>query len=458
MGGVIEQFVSNNTGTGKNFTDKTKYLLFGDNVWFKLLSDGTHADKTNPTPHRPISITGGEYETLYLSGFFKPEATACTDGSGDNNAKCYIDGGKFGEVAGAGQENISGDITWKIDHADIKSFYGGGIKVVSNGSQVTGDLNTTIKNSYVDLFCGGPKFGDMAATKTVTTTADNCTFGTFFGAGYGGTSIYRHRIQNEWTSLNYDWSTWVTGSYDKSGDGSSRGKYVSGKGVSVGYEYEFFGGATGNVARMYTDYASFSLAKVNNVTSLLTGCKVLGNFYGGGSLGAVAGNATSILTDCTVNGSVFGAGYSVQMPTVEVFNTGGFITPPYYNETTALYENVDLPAKITYTWDHGTVSNNTSALTDGDDGSHIIKTNDSTTGLGTVMGHVTLTIKGTNGKGSLIGTTGVISTGHVYGGGDASAVNGNTTVTLTGNTQVLGNVFGGGNKGTVSGTATVNIE
>ena len=452
MGGVIEQFVSNNSGDGIDHTNKTKYLLLGDNVWFKMLSDGTHADHTSPTPHRPISITGGEYEKLYLSGYFRPDATTCTAENGDNNAKCYIDGGKFGEVAGAGQEQISGNVTWLIDHADIENFYGGGINAAK---PITGNINTTIKNSHVDFFCGGPKFGDMSEEKTVITTANNCTFGTYFGAGYGGTSIYRHRIKNEYALLNYDWNNWVTNSFDKSSDDSYRGKYISGRGVSVGYEYEFFGGSTGNVARMYIKYASFSLAKVNDVTSSLTDCKVLGNFYGGGSLGAVLGNATSTLTDCTVNGNVFGAGYSVVMPTVEVFNNGGFITPPQYNTTTALFETVGLPNKVTYTWANGTVKTKNSAL---DEDNHIIKTNDSTTGLGTVTGQVTLTVTGTNNKGSMIGTENDPTTGYIYGGGDESAVNGSITVNLMGNATVLGSVFGGGNQGNVSGSTEVNIK
>ena len=491
MGGVIDQFVSNNSGNGINYTKKTKYLLFGDNVWFKLLSDGTHADKVSPTPHRPISITGGEYEALYLSGYFQPNADACTEGSGDSNAKCYIDGGKFGEVAGAGQEQISGNVTWFINHADIENFYGGGI---NDKNPITGNIVTTINNSHVGVFCGGPKFGDMATqgsmtityggstttfkkgktitiddNRIVTTTAKNCTFGTYFGAGFGGTSIFRHRIQNEYKSLNYSWnSDWVTNSYDKSGDESYRGNYINGRGVSVGYEYEFFGGSTGNVARMYTKYASFSLAKVNDVTSTLTGCKVLNNYYGGGSLGAVAGTVTSTLTDCTVNGNVFGAGYSVNMPTVDVFNTGGFITAPHYNETTALFENVELPGTVTYTWASGTVANNGAALVDVDN-THTIITNETTTGLGSVNGNVNLTITGTDGKGSVIGTVGNPDTGNVYGGGDQSSVTpsivnnqpvantGNTTVTLAGNTEVLGDVFGGGNNGEVNGSATVKI-
>lgn len=448
MGGVIEQIVSNNSNTGINYTNKTKYMLFGDNVWFKLMCDGTHSDKTSPTPHRPISITGGEYEALYLSGYQRPDATACTAGNGDRNAECYIDGGKFGEVAGAGQELISGNVTWSVNHADIMSFYGGGINKVN---PLTGNINTTIKNSRITLFCGGPKFGDMYRdeenpqnNKTVTTDATDCVIGTFFGGGYGGTAIYRDRIQNMWEALNYAWNSWITGSYDKASETSYRGKYTSGKGVSVGYEYEFFGGSKGNVGRLYIDYASFSLAQVNDVTSRLTGCTVLVNFYGGGSLGAVAGNAASTLTNCIVGGNVYGAGYSVQMPTVEVLDNGGYAPEPYYNLTTAIYEKEGLPGKKTYTWAHGTVAGGNSALVNSN---NTIITNDETTGLGKVTGDITLILKGTTHV-----------TGNVYGGGETSAVDGNTTVNLQEGATVLGNVYGGGNQGFVSGDSSVIIQ
>jgi len=453
MGGVIDQFVSNNSGNGITYTNRTNYILLGDNVWFQLLSDGTHSDKTSPTPHRPISITGGQFDNLYLSGYFRPDATACTASDGDRNAKCYIDGGKFGEVAGAGQEQIDGNVTWIIDHADIDNFYGGGI---NSEKAITGNIHTTIKNSRVDVFCGGPKFGNMATTpekKTVVTEATGCTFRNYFGGGYGGTAIYRDRIQNQWEYLNYndgtnrDWAKWIRDSYDKSSGGSKRGNFASGKGVAVNYEYEFFGGSKGNVGRLYIDYASFSLAQTNNVSSTLTGCKVLENFYGGGSLGAVAGNATSILTDCTVLGNVFGAGYSVDIPTVTVRNTGGWSVTPYYNNSTAIYEEPIWQSEVTYTWDHQSVSDGSNALVN--DGLKI-KTNESLDDLGAVTGNVTLTLNGSTNV-----------TGNVYGGGDASAVKGSdkkVIVNLQGSTQVGGNVFGGGNEGIVEGSTTVNIE
>ena len=451
MGGVIDQFVSNNTaganGNKPDFANKTKYMLFGDNVWFKMLSNGTHMDNISPTPHRPISITGGEFEKLYLSGYFRPDATACTASSGDNNAECYIDGGRFGEVAGAGQENISGNITWLIDHADMKSFYGGGIKA-SDANQITGDITTTIKNSHVKLFCGGPEFGDVASGKTVTTTANNCVFGTYFGAGYGGTSIYREcpAAYNLYQEKNYSWNTWIGDTYDNSSKDYYRGKFISGKGISCGYEYEFFGGSGGNVARLYFKYASFSLAQCDNVSSTLTGCTVKNNFYGGGSLGAVVGDATSELIDCTVYGSAFGAGFSATIPKASVFATGGFNPIPNYNEKTGVYEPEGFPSSSEFTWVHvNSLSNKAQAL----DG-NTIKTAKDLSGLGTVSGNVTLTITGDSRV-----------YGSVFGGGESSDVTGDgktVTVTLEGNTIIDHDVFGGGDQGKVTGSTQVNIK
>ncbi|MBQ8703109.1 MAG: hypothetical protein IJ524_01885 [Bacteroidales bacterium] len=444
MGGVVEQIVSSNDGDTN--TDKRRYLLFGDNVWFKRFANGIHGDKTGSTPHRPISVTGGEYLRFYLTGYFRPDAAASTD-----NAECYIDGGRFGDVAGAGQENISGNVNWFVNHADIENFYGGGIKS-SNTSQIAGNITTDIRNSRVTLFCGGPMFGDMVADKTVTTTADHCTFGTYFGAGYGGNSIYLNRVQNEYQHLNENWNNWMGNSYDNAGGGNYRGKY-SGNGIAIGYEYEFFAGSSGNVARLYIHKVSFSLAKCNDVNSTLTGCKVLGNYYGGGSLGKVVGTATSELTSDTVLGNVFGAGFSVSLPDVEVLDNGGFSPAPNYNQATGVYEEGGFPSTRTFKWTQvNSISNGTQCLVvDGEN--RTIKTTEDLDNLGTVQGTVNLTIGGS----SVIGTAGDAATGGVYGGGEESTVQGDTHVLLKGTTHVLGDVFGGGNRGPVNGNTEVRL-
>jgi len=461
QGGVIEQWVTQQGDAG----DRVSYFHVGGNVWFKEFHRGSHQDnKDKSTPHPPVSVTGGDYDEFYLTGLYQSQATIY-----DDNAECYINGGRFGEMAGAGMEGIGtsdgkGNITWMIDHADIAHFYGGGINF---DKPVHGNIHTIISNSYVDEFCGGPKFGDMESGRTVKTIADNCTFGVYFGAGYGGNSYNRYAPTNQTKIMNCEWNKWVTEQYKQ----TYSSEY---KGVSTQIDYQFIPHSLNlnNVARLFVEFVGFSLATTRNVTSNLTGCTINGNFYGGGSLGKVSGDVTSTLTNCTVKGNVFGAGYSATLPTVEVMPMQ-FIEEPKYDTQSGSFLKAVLPSKetspatVTYTWEHKdeTIDNTDKAI---DNANHILYTNEdlSHTNLGSVSGAVTLTLTtdGQNGK-TIVGTNGDPATGHVYGGGDESYVNNTTTpanayttVTISGNTEVLGNVFGGGNRGAVSGSATVNIQ
>ena len=455
QGGVIEQWVTQQQDAG----DKVNYFLVGDNVWFKEFHRGSHQDNAGKsTPHPPVSVTGGDFESFYLTGLYQSNAAIYSD-----DAECYISGGKFGTMAGAGMEGIgdasknTGNIFWQIDHADIDEFYGGGINAVK---PVQGNIYTVIRNSNVKQFCGGPKFGDMQNGRTVTTIADNCTFTTFFGAGYGGSSYNRYAPKNQTEVMNPTkpgWNTWISQEFKQeySSDAAKNG-------ISTRFDYQFIPQSNNinNVARLFVEYVSFSLATTRNVHSTLNGCTINGNFYGGGSLGKVDGDISSTLINCTVTGNVFGAGYSASTPTVEVMPTTGFITEPYYYQDLGSFGQGVLPSKDpylapgqqtdTYTWQHG----NAISI---DKTNHILYTtlDLSKSNLGSVSGAVNLTITGD----SRIGTEGDSSTGNVYGGGDESAVNNSTTaadarttVTLSGNAQVLGNVYGGGNRGMVSGS------
>ena len=191
QGGVMEQWVSGQNGGRSN---KTTYFHVGGNVWFKEFHRGTHQDQTYDSKHPPVSVTGGDYDEFYLTGLYTANVASFAD-----NAECYINGGRFGIVAGAAMEGIgkangaddTGNITWQVQNADIREFYAGGINAAK---PVTGNLSTTITGGKIDLFCGGPKFGDMSTGKTVTTNATDCIFGTFFGAGYGGNS-YSRQVQ-----------------------------------------------------------------------------------------------------------------------------------------------------------------------------------------------------------------------------------------------------------------------
>ena len=451
QGGVIDQFVSTNNSV---VNGKTIYMHLGGNVWFKEFNMGTHGDGSQSTPHPPVSVTGGEYEGFYLTGIFNQDAAVRTD-----NAECYISGGHFGEVAGTGQEAINGNVRWQIYNADIDNFFGGGTNGAT-GKNIKGNITVDIFNSHVTTYCGGPKFGNMESGKKVTTNADSCVFGTFFGAGYGGTAYSRKKYYD---ATSTDWSGWANNYINDRGkyfDGTKasgnalgdKGKYgYKGIGVATDFDYEFFVWSSGKTGgRFYVKFASFSLAQCNDVESNLKKCAIDGNFYGGGSLGSVVGPVTSILDSCTVNGDVYGAGYSALIPTLQV-RDAGFTTAPNYNSASGMFEQGVFSGTTEYHWKHvNSLSNNSSGTSVSDDGdTNYVHTTVDLNSLGSVNGNITLTLKGN--------TT---VTGSVFGGGEESAVNGDVDVQviLQDETTVNGNVFGGGDQGRVDGNTSVILK
>ena len=245
QGGVFEQWVGGQQTAHKN---KITYFHVGGNVWFKEFHRGCHQDKTHTTKHPPVSVTGGDYDEFYLTGLYRGDVANYAD-----NAECYINGGRFGTVCGAAMEGIgkangadnTGNISWLIQNADIREFYAGGLNAAK---PVTGNLSTTIIDSYVDIFCGGPKFGDMSANKTVVTNATGCTFGTFFGAGYGGNSYNRYAPTNQNSVTNINWNNWVGTEY-------TRAYNATYGGVSTRFLYQFLPMSDNktNVARILID-------------------------------------------------------------------------------------------------------------------------------------------------------------------------------------------------------------
>lgn len=461
-GGVIDQFVSTQSS---DVTGKTIYIHLGGNVWINSFGMGTHSDGSKSTPHVPVSVTGGDYESFYLTGTYNANAAVR-----DDNAECYISGGRFGEVAGAAQEQIgnnttsNGNVHWQIYNADINEFFGGG---VNDAKPVKGNITTDIYNSHVNLFCGGPKFGNMATDKTVTTTAQGCTFGQYYGAGYGGNSYSRKKYYDKdgtqnWTNLQKYYYNPGSGTTHE----NERGKYYNGSstdavssqygkkgpGVATDFDYEFFVWSSGKTGgRFFVKFVSFSLAQCNDVNSTLTGCTVNENFYGGGKLGKVVGTCTSVLDNCTVKGNAFGAGYSATIDSIPVRNAG-FTTNPKFNSSSGMFEPGVFSGVTYYKWKQ--VASYPSEGGAGFDGTEVITTQDtSKTNLGSVVA-ATITLKGT----TTVGTVGDDDSGNVYGGGDESVVSGNTEVILQQGTHVLGNVYGGGNRGAVGGNSKVEVK
>ena len=444
LGGTFEQFVSTKKTTLDYTNKKTKYIHVGSNAWFAKFGNGTHSDGNKFTPHIPISVTGGDYDEFYLSGTYQPNITNMQA----DNAECYISGGRFGEVAGASLEAINGDVRWDIKWADITNFYGGGVNAVN---PITGDIRIDITNSYVDQYCGGPKFGDMSSGKELTTNATDCVFGTYFGAGYGGNAYNRVKymdVENGEPASYQDNYENERGKY-YNGTTSSTTYGKKGKGVATDFDYEFFIWSTGVTgARFYVKFITFSLATTHAVTSTLAKCKVTGNVYGGGSLGKVAGDVNTTLNSCEVNGNVFGAGYSATLPTIGVRNTPAFLAgkEPKKNVNIGMFEPGEINTTEEYEWKQvASMPANGQPGIVTEEGKNYVYTTEDLTTLGTVTGDVTLTLNNTT-VGSDADTT--LDQGNVFGGGEESSVGGNTIVTITGG-NIYGSVFGGGDIGSV---------
>jgi len=455
-GGIYDQYTK---GTAAN--DATKdyinYIIIGGNVRIPSFTPGAHPSTRDAakksTRHCPVNVMGGNIDYLYLSGNYNDNITPNTD-----NPHCYIDGGNFKQVAAAGKEGIDGDVYFKINHSIIQEFYGGSTMDQADGANfkiVKGNIDVTIDNSMVTKYCGGPKFGSMVSGKTVTTSASGTTFGVYYGGGNGGTSYVQYtstdKTVNDATAA-YDWNSSSWGNLQSYKPGDYYKKNASdakGIGYKADYEMEIVNASTGTVCkqaifRTYFYAAQFSKTDTGPVTSDLTDCKVLTNFYGGGNLGGVKGNVTSKLSGSTkVEGSVFGAGYSASVPEVTIYNKNK--TAPTVNVYTGIITPTPESSgtSTTYTWTHDSSLSTSSPISS--DGNYFY-TEESLDGLGTVTGNVTLTIDGnTEVKGS------------VFGGGAQSAVDGNTIVNVMGKATIDNDVFGGGDQGDVSGTAKVNI-
>ena len=447
-GGIFDQYTRGTMGNDNtNNIQHITYVILGGHIVMPSFTPGAHVNgnANYATRHCAVNALGGDFTSFYLTGGYNENVNPYAD-----NPHCYIDGGRFGTIAAAYKEGIAGNVTWRINHALIDEFYGGGMMSDDN-KIVKGNIDVVINNSIVGKYCGGPKFGNMVSGKTVTTSATNTTFTEYYGAGNGGTNYvqYANDDKTDGPRTATQWQNLLNGKY------SPKTFISTAKGYHANYDYEEINPSTGtttsgSIDRIYYYSAQFATTNTGTITNTLDGCTIEQSFYGGGFLGGVNGNVTSTLNNCTVTGSVFGAGYSASAGTVTIYNTDK--TPPVANIYTGIVKPQEGGTSTEYYWTHnnsGSTGSPVMAAEEGVDHDYFY-TEISLDNLGAVDGNVTLTLDGNTTVG-----------GSVYGGGDASAVTGaghNVTVTLKGNTIVNGSVFGGGNNGKVEGSSIVNVE
>ena len=455
---------------------KLQYYQIGGRAYVKEFYPGNHSAESKTNTLVPVNVTGGEIEQCFMTGYGQGKAYG-------TDIYFWCAGGKIHKFLGAYMEppvqtstNTASNpgtvnLTAKIDHAIIDRFFGGG---TTSAARITGSIIVTIDNSKVDFYCGGPEFGDMTAGKTVTTSANNTTFGEYYGAGFGGTAItYKNNKDdaNVVLAASVAYPDYFTTYYLGS---SGRLHYLAGYGLGSCYKFEYLMHSRGHrgVARFFTGYASFSLATTGSVTNKLTGCTVLNSFYGAGCQGMVNGTVTSTLTDCTVLGSAFGGGYKAAANEVEVYPKDKPLPYSTFTGETGIFSDFGSVEPEIYQWQQGTPSQNNTA----DQTKKFLYTGTDVTmtDLGNVTGNITITLDGHtvvgenvfgggNESKSLNDATVTIKgtseiSGNVYGGGNKASVKQNTTVNLQKGTHVLGNVYGGGNEGPVGGNSEVKIQ
>ena len=464
----------------------TQYFIMGGHFRMLRFTPGAHTNRGQNAKTRlcAVNVIGGEYPEFYLSGIYRPDIVP-TSIAAQGNPHCYINGGKFGLIAGAGYDKILGSVYFKIDHSIIGDFYGGGI----NGSNpIGGNIDVTIDNSLVEKYCGGPKIGAMGNGKTVTTRAKGTVFGRYYGGGNGGTSYYREQKEDgnisftNPSTLAY-WNSHGYNVFNPLNTISGINTHYEGTGENKGYhalfEFECFVESNGlgenPTIRSYLHWAQFGTTITGNVFNTLVNCTVKKNFYGGGNLANVNGNVTSTLTDCTILGNVFGGGFSGK---IEPFRIHDKNAPhfPYIDGAGLMQDGLNRLESLEYidreyTWCYrksnteffpqgvvipasaNTGSNATFEYPVGSNKWYVLTTV-SLEGLGAVSNDVNLTLEGS----TTVGTSGVSGTGNVYGGGDESTVDGNTLVKVLDQTKVFGNIYGGGNMGEIGGDTKVIIN
>ena len=417
--------------------NQLSYMQVGGNAYIKELYPGSHTDNGNTTTSVPIMVSGGQVDECFMTGY--------TSRGGDNKSGTlsgdmiyfWSAGGEIRRFLGAYlEEPTSAGLTAKIDHARIGRFFGGG---TSAAARIKGDIDITINNSKVDFYCGGPEFGDMYEGKTLATHAIGTTFGEYYGAGFGGTSItYVRKAQtNKLTIENSKTYDLAFTNYT-----NNRLKKDNTYGIGTCYKFEFIfnSNATQLVTRFYTGYAQFSLATTGNVTNTLSHCVIENDFYGAGCQGKVNGTVTSTLTNCEVKGSAFGGGYKAESNELGVYPT----TQPTYavfTKETGLFSDFGTVEPETYTWVQGNSTNKNTVVSDKTQ----IYTDVNMSDLGNVTDAITLTIDG----GSV--------TNNVFGGGNESKSLNNTTVNIQNGVNIGKSVYGGGNLADVNGNTEVNV-
>ena len=366
--------------------------------------------------------------------------------------------GKINRVFGGNNTsgNISGSITVNIDKDpncdsfEVGTVYGGGnlaaYNAPSNGDYPKVNLLAgTVTN---DVFGGG--LGTLAV---VTGNPQVNVSGGNAGNVYGGGS--QANVTGN-TAVNLTSGT-VTGNIYGGGLGDNTAGSEVAANVSGTATVTIGGGSAANVFGCNNLYG----APQGTATVNMTGGTV-GNVYGGGNLAAYTGTPDVNVTGGTISSAVYGGGYG------ETATINGSTDINISGATTSVHDvygggyGGSVTVNTTVTIPEGQIGGNVFGGGLGEtavvSGSTNVNVSGATTNVG---GH----IYGGGSAGPVTGETNVTVSGlnlpqcNVFGAGlgQPALVTGNTHVTLSGSTTTINNVYGGGSAGSVTGEANVDV-
>ena len=369
------------------------------------------------------TVTGNVYGGGYSAGVDNTKVTI------QSNVKGSVFGGGYDITADALQVQKSSTVTLEKRGTVEESVFGGSdtAGLVSESVSVTIAGDVTVKNG---VFGGGSKAALQIEPQVKVNNGSTLT-GSIYGGGKGAVNGVVGAIQNRVMSLLSLLSAEKSYTIDGLTDANVPSTKVIIEGTVTG---DVFGG--GEMATVGKEDSTTWNKTVTNVT-LENGASVDGNIYGGGK--GQSGKDYAVVYGCTsvslnggtvkadkddekaVAGAVFGGGQIAPVAgSTNVIVNGGTISN--------IFGGNDVEGEVNQTTNVRVPENSTAEV------AHIY-------GGGRDAAHNRDSESGKENKIIIHGGT----VGQIYGGGyGATAVSGNTDVTIAGGT-VTGDVFGGGN-------------
>ena len=317
-----------------------------------------------------------------------------------------IDGGRFDYVFGGGNGETSaanigaGGTNLQVHGGNIRTLFGGS----NTSGTITGQMRVNVDGTgacasdmYIaEFFCGNNK-APIGTQQNPTNINAIIGCGTVFGDVYGGCNL-----ADIWGNVTL---TIVGGTMNN-----------------------VYGGSKGRAADPANSITAQAADIHGNVTLNIHGGLINQNAYGGSNIN---GNITGSIT---VDMDWSQASSSCNAPAnLHVGNVYGASNLAAYTPTTpGNYPAVSIK--------HGTVSG---SVFGGGKGESAVVTSNPVVTIGDL----------TSGHEAYLATI----VGDVYGGGDAAAVTGYTTVLIQKSNTVAGNAYGGGNAAAISGSATLTM-